>query len=103
LQSKMRLLKPQENILGARFACVLESSSPLTRTSRQCRHPKLGWRQQNSEPYHTMVGFGFIFINCTKTKTAPDRVPFLFYPSRVAWYGIMRQRAWHHRRRIFAA
>jgi hypothetical protein len=29
LQSKMRLLKPQENILGARRACVLESSSPL--------------------------------------------------------------------------
>ena len=28
-------------------------------TSRQGRHPNLGCRQHKSEPYHTMVGFGF--------------------------------------------
>ena len=46
LRSKMRLLKPQENILGARRACVLESSSPLTRTKTKMapgRVPFLFW------------------------------------------------------------
>ena len=28
-------------------------------TSRQGRHPNLGCRQHKSEPYHTMMGFGF--------------------------------------------
>ena len=28
-------------------------------TSRQGRHPTLGCRQHKSEPYHTMMGFGF--------------------------------------------
>ncbi len=31
-------------------------------TSRQGRHPNLGCRQHKSEPYHTMVRFGFVFI-----------------------------------------
>ena len=35
------------------------------RTSRQCRHPKLGCRHRKSEPYRMTVGFGFIFILCT--------------------------------------
>ena len=31
----------------------------LCSPSRQGRHPNLGCRQHKSEPYHTMVGFGF--------------------------------------------
>ena len=50
---------------------IRAGSTPVTRTSRQCRHPKLGWRQQRSEPYHTMVGFGFIFITRASGKLPP--------------------------------
>ena len=42
--------------------------SPFVRTSGKLPPPIIGWRQQRSEPYHTRVGFGFIFINCTNGK-----------------------------------
>ena len=53
-------------------------ASPVTRTSRQCRHPKLGWRQQKSEPYHTTVGFGFIITHCTKKIKGMLGIPLIF-------------------------
>ena len=40
--------------------------------------PNIGWRQQKSKPYHTMVGFGFIFINCTKKKEQSTSLLFFF-------------------------
>ena len=43
-------------------------STPVTRTSGKLPPPLIGWRQQKSEPYHTMVGFGFIFTYCTMKK-----------------------------------
>ena len=40
--------------------------------SRQGRHPILGCRQQKSEPYHTTMGVGFIFVIYTRpTGSAP--------------------------------
>ena len=43
-------------------------SSPFIRTSGKLPPSIIGWRHQRSEPYHTTVGFGFIFINCTNQK-----------------------------------
>ena len=43
-------------------------SSPVARTIGQLPPPIIEGQQQKSEPYHTMVGFGFTFILCTKIR-----------------------------------
>ena len=86
LQSKMRLLKPQENILGARLACVPESSSPLTRTSRQCRHPKLGCDSKIPNLITRWWGSDLSLLTAPKQKRHPVGCRFCFI--QTAWLGM---------------
>ena len=47
---------------------------PSPAPAASCRPQNIGWRQQESEPHHTTVGFGFIFINCTSGKLPPQNI-----------------------------
>jgi hypothetical protein len=56
---------PHGECFGGRVWRVqVRTQSVFTRTGGKLPPPIIGWRQQKSKPRHTMVEFGFIFINC---------------------------------------